>query len=76
MSEMEWLRTFAGNLQYYLETYGLSQSKLAEMAGLEQGSISRYMSARQMPGVKAIVNIALALGITVDELINYDRVIY
>jgi transcriptional regulator with XRE-family HTH domain len=76
MSEMEWLRIFANNLNYYLEAYGLSQNELAKRAGLEQGSISRYVSATQMPGIKAVVNIANALRISVDELINFDDMIY
>ena len=76
MSEMEWLQIFANNLGYYLETYGLSQNELAKRAGLEQGSISRYASATQMPGIKAVVNIANALRISVDELINFDNMIY
>lgn len=76
MSEMEWLQIFANNLNYYLETYGLSQNELAKRAGLEQGSISRYVSAIQMPGIKAVVNIANALRISVDELINFDDMIY
>ena len=76
MSEMEWLRIFANNLIYYLETHGMSQNELARRSGLEQGSISRYAAALQMPGIKAVVNIALALGVTVDELINFDDMIY
>ena len=76
MSEMEWLRIFAGNLAYYLEMHGISQNELARRAGLEQGSISRYANASQMPGIKAVVNIAHALGVSVDELINFDSMIY
>ena len=76
MSEMEWLRIFASNLAYYLEMHGISQNELAKRSGLEQGSISRYVSASQMPGIKAAVNIANALGVSVDELINFDEMIY
>ena len=76
MSEMEWLRIFANNLVYYLQMYGISQNELAKRSRLEQGSISRYVSAQQMPGIKAVVNIANALGVSVDELINFDDMIY
>lgn len=76
MSEMEWLRIFANNLAYYLEMHGISQNELAKRSGLEQGSISRYANASQMPGIKAVVNIANALGVSVDELINFDDMIY
>lgn len=76
MSEMEWLRIFANNLVYYLDTHGISQSELARRSGLEQGSISRYVNATQMPGIKAIINIANSLGVTVDDLVNFDDMIY
>lgn len=76
MSEMEWLRIFANNLLYYLEMHGISQSELARRAGLEQASICRYANVQQLPGIKAVVNIANALGVSVDELINFDEMIY
>lgn len=76
MSEMEWLKIFANNLVYYLQENGMSQSELARMSGLEQGSISRYASAQQMPGVKAIINIANALGVSTDDLIDFGSMIY
>lgn len=76
MSEMEWLRIFGNNLAYHLQTIGMSQSEFARAAGLEQGSISRYINASQMPGIKAIINIANALGISIDELIDFGSMIY
>lgn len=76
MSEMEWLRIFGNNLQYLLEQAGMSQRMLAVKTGLEQGSISRYVRAEQMPGIKAIINIANALGLTVDELIDFGYMIH
>ena len=76
MSEMEWLRIFGNNLQYLLEQAGMSQRMLAVKTGLEQGSISRYVRAEQMPGIKAIINIANVLGLTVDELIDFGYMIH
>lgn len=76
MSEMEWLRIFGNNLAYHLQNIGMSQSEFARMACLEQGSISRYINAQQMPGIKALINIAHALGISLDELIDFGSTIY
>ena len=76
MTEMEWLQIFGNNLAYHLQATGMSQSELAKAAGLEQGSISRYIGARQMPGIKAIINIANVLGISIDEFIDFGSVIY
>lgn len=76
MSEMEWLRIFANNLQYLMSQAGMSQRVLAAKTGLEQGSISRYTNAQQMPGIKAIVNIANALGCSTDDLIDFGYTIH
>lgn len=76
MSEMEWLKIFANNLQYHLQQTGLSQAELANRTGLTQASISRYAAALQMPGIMAIINIANVLGITTDELIDFGSMIY
>ena len=75
MSEMEWLRTFANNLQYFMEMHDYSQSELARMAGLEQASISRYLGARQMPGPKALINLANVFGVSLDEFMDFGSII-
>lgn len=75
MSEMQWLKIFADNLVYLLAQRRMSQNELARLTGIDQGSISRYASARQLPGPRAIVNIAAVLGLTCDDLINFDDMI-
>ena len=75
MSEMEWLKIFGDNLAYLLAKNGMSQIDLAERAGLTQATISRYISARQLPGVRAIINIAHVLGLSIDELIDFGDMI-
>ena len=75
MSEMEWLRIFANNLEYYMGSHGISQSELAKRAGLEQASISRYVSARQMPGPKALINLANVFGVSLDEFMDFGSMI-
>ena len=75
MTEMEWMRIFGQNLDYLLQQNRMSQNELAQRTGLTQASISRYVSGQQAPGFRAIVNIAAVLGITCDELINFDDTI-
>ena len=75
MTEMEWMRIFGQNLEYLLQQNRMSQNELAQRTGLTQASISRYVSGRQAPGFRAIVNIAAVLGITCDDLINFDDTI-
>ena len=75
MSEMEWLETFAGNLQYIMEERKFSQSYLSRVADVSQSTISRYLSGEQMPSVRAIINIAYALGCDIADLTDFGDAI-
>lgn len=58
MTELEWMRIFAGNLQSLMDELEMSQSELSRRTGISQGTISRYLRAETMPSVNALVNIA------------------
>lgn len=73
MTELEWMKVFGGNLRDILKEYGMTQKDLAEEAGLTEAAISYYIHGQKIPSMKAIVNIANALDLTTDELINLDE---
>ena len=75
MGEAEWLDNFGDNLSILLDDYGVSQAELAEKAGLSEPTISSYINKRRMPGVKAILNIAYALNIDIEDLIDFGSMI-
>ena len=75
MGEAEWLNHFGEILSEYLADYRITQAQLAEMTGLSEPTISSYINCRRMPGVKAILNIAYALNVSLDELIDYGQMI-
>lgn len=72
MTERNWMKTFGDNLAYQLREADMTQNELAERTGLTQASISRYVNGTQLPGIRAIVNIANVFDCTTDELINFD----
>ena len=72
MGEQEWLDIFGDNLRDILKEYGMTQRQLAEETGLTEATISSYINKRKIPSMRAIVNIANALDISTDELINLD----
>lgn len=76
MSEMEWLDCFSSNLQILLKESGMTQKELAEESGLTEASISQYINKRNIPSVKAIINMAYALDCSVDELVDFEESIY
>ena len=72
ITEMEWLNTFGDNLKDILRQTYMTQRELADAAGLAESTISSYIRKQKMPTLKAIVNIAYALNVSVDELVFND----
>ena len=75
MSEMEWISIFGDNLIDIMDEKGYTQERLANETGLTQSTISKYINKKQMPSIKAVVNLAYALDCTTDELIEFGDII-
>lgn len=76
MTELEWLDIFGDNLVSLLRDARMSQRELADATGLTEATISYYINKRKMPGLKAIINIAYAFDVSVDELIDFGEMIH
>lgn len=75
MKQNEWKNVFSNNLADILEEKGMSQVQLARDSGVSMSMISDYINKRSVPGVFAIINMAYALDMDVNELIDFgDRV--
>ena len=75
MTIKEWINVFSDNLVDILEERGMTQMDLAKDSGLSVGSINAYIHKQSPPGIKAIINIAYALDMSIDELIDFgDRI--
>lgn len=75
MTEAEWLDIFSHNLQEYLVEYGANQSDFAEVTGLSQMAISNYLNGRRIPNLRALINMAYELGVSLDDFIDFgDRI--
>lgn len=75
MSENEWLEIFGDNLKDMIEGAGYTQRDLADETGLSESAISRYVSKKQMPCIRALINIAYVLDCSIDELMDFgDRI--
>ena len=75
MTELEWLEIFSTNLRELLEEKGFTQRDLAIASRLSDSIISDYIHGQKIPGLRAIINIAYALQISIDELIDFGDVI-
>ena len=59
-------------IRMLMEGKHLSQKELANLSGITEASMSKYLSGERTPRIDVVVNIANALGVTTDELIGND----
>lgn len=75
MTELEWMDIFRDNLVELMQDARKNQKELAEDTGLSEATISNYANKRQMPSIKAIINLSYALDCEVSVLIDFgDRI--
>lgn len=75
MTIAEWSDNFSENLLTLMKDRRMSQHELARESGISVGSISSYINKNSLPGIKAIINLAYALDVDINELIDYGDVI-
>ena len=73
MTQTEWKNIFGENLDSLLRERGMSQAQLARDSGVSTAMISEYINKRSIPGLTAAINIAYALDISIDELVDFDE---
>ena len=66
--------TIAGRIRLYRQQKGLSQAELAEKSQVNNKSLSRYELRSSIPPADALKNIADALGVSSDALLNDETV--
>lgn len=75
MTQGEWKNIFGDNLADLLEEKGMSQNKLAKDSKVSMGAISDYINKFTAPSVFSIINMAYALDVDIDELVDFgDRI--
>ena len=67
-------KTFGINVRKYRRLKEMSQELLAEKCGCSNSHIGQIENARGIPSLEMSVNIANALGVTVDQLISTSYV--
>lgn len=75
MSEMEWMNIFGDNLVELLKESRMSQHELARLSGLTDAAVSNYINKRRMPTIKALINMAEVLNVTIDDFIFFGDTI-
>jgi transcriptional regulator with XRE-family HTH domain len=57
-------------LRKWMDDRGLTQHELAEMLGITQPQVSKYLSGRRSPSLETIVVLANITGIDIEKLSN------
>ena len=75
MTKGQWVSIFGDNLASLLRDKGMSQKQLAIDSGISEGMISDYIHKFSAPGISAVINIAYALDVDINELVDFgDRI--
>lgn len=75
MTELELIKIFAGNLEDKMREVGITQAELAFEAGLAPSAVSRYLSGKRLPTIRALVNMCDVLECDMQELVPiYDHI--
>lgn len=68
----QFYRNLGKRIKELRERTGLSQEKFAEKAGISQDFLGKIEVCINRPGLKSILKIADALGVSVSELTKFD----
>lgn len=69
------IKVFAENVRAERARKNYSQEKLAEMADITPEYLARIEKEKYSPSLVVIVNLAIALGVSVDKLIPLEELI-
>ena len=64
---------FADNLMELRKYHSLSQEELAEKIGVSRQTLSKYETGESLPDIEKCKALADVFGITVDDLICYEK---
>ena len=62
--------TIGDRIKYLCKQNVITQKQLADMTGITEASISRYVNGSREPRANSIVKLADALGVTTDYLLK------
>ena len=69
ISEVEFIDIFADNLKEVMKEVGITQAELADEAGINRSTISRYLNKQRLPDLVSLLNICFILECDVSDLV-------
>lgn len=72
MTDEQWRYEFAFRLRKVMRHRKLTQKQLAQLAGIEEDTLSRYLHRTRIPRIDILIAICDALDCSVDSLTRFD----
>ena len=69
ISEGEFIDIFADNRREVMKEVGITQAELADEAGINRSTISRYLNKQRLPDLVSLLNICFILECDVSDLV-------
>lgn len=73
-TEQEWTEVFAERLKTLMKNHNISNTQLAEKAGIGKNSVINYRTGKHLPNLYAAANIAKILNISLDDLAGFEHI--
>lgn len=67
--------TWKEKVLFLMNQKNLTQKQLAQLSGITESSVSRYLHSEQRPRLDIVVNIAKALGVETNYLLDKDELV-
>ncbi len=68
--EEKYIKRIRANIKKYRKQKNISQERLAEIVNCSREHLSRIESGKLQPGIILFINLAQALGISLDDMIS------
>ena len=75
MTQDEWKQKFGERLSGIIKKRNISQHSLAKESGLSVSRINDYLKMKATPTIFAMINLADALDMKIDDLIECDELV-
>ena len=73
MTKQEWILKFSDSLYGNMKFINMTPAQLAKKTGLSKATICRYLKQEQEPSCVAVLKLANALDLNVEELIDFGE---
>ena len=73
MTKQEWVLKFSDSLYGNMKFINMTPAQLAKKTGLSKSTIGRYLNGQREPSCVAVLKLANALDLNVEELIDFGE---